>query len=67
MEVMGGKKGKRVKHAHQACRLAKRVSIKMISAVAKRDNPAYYDDCVAMGKKKKVEEVPEVAVPVEED
>ena len=63
----GGKDGQKVKHAHQACRLAKRVSVKMMAAVAKRDNPTYYDDCVSMGKRRRDDEVPDAAVPVEED
>ena len=36
----------------------------MISAVAQRDNPTYYDDCVALGKKARDVEVAEAAVPV---
>ena len=63
----GGKGMTKVRHAHQACRLAKRVSLNMISAVAQRDNPTYYDDCVALGKKAKVVEVGEAAVPVVEE
>ncbi len=40
----GGERLSEIRHAYQACRLAKRVSLNMISAVAQRDNPTYYDD-----------------------
>ena len=57
----------KIGNAHQACRLAKRVSVNMISAVAQKDNPHYYDDLVSLGKRKRVAEVTHAAVPVEED
>ena len=63
----GGNGTSKVGHAHQACRLAKRVSVKMISAIAKNDHPTYYDDCMLLGKRKRTEQVAEAAVPVEED
>ena len=49
----GGKGTEKIKNAHQACRLAKRVSVKMVAAVAKKDNPHYYDECLALGKRKR--------------
>ena len=57
----------KIRHASQACRLAKRVSLNMISKVAHTDNPTYYDECVALGKKARVTEIAEAAVPVEEE
>ena len=67
----GGHAGKgtdKMKNAHQACRLAKRVSVQMMAAIAKKDNPDYYDECVALGKRRKDdEEIAEAALPVLED
>ena len=62
----GGKGATKIKHAHQACRLAKRCSLNMISAIAQKDNPGYYDDCVALGKRDRHAEVAPAAIPVEE-
>jgi hypothetical protein len=62
----GGKGVAKVRHAHQACRLAKRVSLNMISAVAQKDHPTYYDDCVTLGKRARATEMPAAAVPIEE-
>ena len=39
----------------------------MVAAIAKKDNPDYYDDCIALGKRKREGEIEEAAVPVEED
>jgi hypothetical protein len=63
----GGKGPIKIKHAHQACRLAKRVSLNMISAIAKKDHPDYYDECVALGKRERFAEVTPAAVPVDDD
>jgi hypothetical protein len=63
----GGKGSIKIRHAHQACRLAKRVSLNMISAIAKKDHPDYYDECVALGKRERVAEVTPAAVPVVDD
>ncbi len=58
----------KVGHAHQACRLAKRVSVGMNAAIASKDNPMYYDETLALGKRKRQNEEHEVAaVPVEAD
>ena len=62
----GGKGATKIKHAHQACRLAKRSSLSMISAIAQKDNPSYYDDCVALGKRDRHAEVAPAAIPIEE-
>ena len=50
----------------QACRLAKRVSVSMISAVAQKDHPNYYDDLVTLGKKSRGTDIAEAAIPVAE-
>ena len=63
----GGKGVTKIGNAHQACRLAKRVSVNMISAVTQKDNPNYYYDLVSLGKRKRVPEITHAAVPVEED
>jgi len=63
----GGKGVTKVGNAHQACRLAKRVSVDMISAVAHKDNPTYYDDLVTLGKRSRVADVQHAAVPVEDN
>jgi len=63
----GGKGVTKVGNAHQACRLAKRVSVDMISAVAHKDNPTYYDDLVSLGKRSRVADVQHAAVPVEDN
>jgi hypothetical protein len=39
----------------------------MISAIAQKDNPDYYDECVALGKRGRVAEVTPAAVPVVDD
>ena len=62
----GGKGPLKIQNAHQACRLAKRVSLSMISAIAQKDNPDYYDDCVALGKRGRVLDVAPAEVPVED-
>ena len=62
----GGKGALKIQNAHQACRLAKRVSLSMISAIAQKDNPDYYDDCVALGKRGRVLDVAPAEVPVED-
>ena len=63
----GGYGIKKVGNAHQACRLAKRVSVNMIAAVAKKDHPTYYDDLVSLGKRNRGTEIEHAAVPVVDD
>jgi hypothetical protein len=63
----GGKGVMKVSNAHQVCRLAKRVSFNMISAVAQKDKPTYYDELVSLGKRNRGTEVAQAAVPVIED
>jgi hypothetical protein len=63
----GGKGVMKVSNAHQVCRLAKRVSVNMISAVARKDKPTYYDELVSLGKRNRGTEVAQAAVPVNED
>jgi len=63
----GGKGINKVGNAHQACRLAKRVSVKMIAAMAQKDHPTYYDDLVALGKRSRGAEIAQAAVPVVDD
>jgi len=63
----GGVTGIKVGHAHQACRLAKRVSVGMNAAISSKDNQQYYDDVLSVGKKQRLEDSHTVAeVPVEE-
>jgi hypothetical protein len=67
----GGKgSGLKVGNAHQACRLAKRVSVHMVSQVAKKDNPSYYKDLQDMGKRHRKEvreEDRHAAIPIVDD
>ena len=39
----------------------------MISAVAQKDHPTYYDDLVSLGERSRGGEIAEAAVPVEDD
>ncbi len=56
----------KIGHAHQACRLAKRVSVGMNAAIASKDNPRYYDETLALGKRsRKVHEHEVAGVPVD--
>ena len=63
----GGKGVTKIGNAHQVCRLAKRVSVNMISAVAQKDKPAYYDELVSLGKRSRGTEIAQAAVPVVDD